>query len=108
MFLPFRLYDSVGFFCWILFLEKLSEGVNKVAENEDWNIRPFRDYTFSKKIGLAIISLNGEIMFHEPSFIPRQYDALHERFIRYDKEEIGIFQVLMEISDTETFTKTFA
>ncbi|MCL1917257.1 MAG: hypothetical protein FWG14_02900 [Peptococcaceae bacterium] len=50
-------------------------------------------YTFSKEAGVAVISLNGEIVFHEPSFIPQQYDLCHNRFIRYDKKRLSIFKI---------------
>jgi len=50
-------------------------------------------YTFSGKIGMAVISLGGEIVFHEPAFIPQIYDERHGRFISYDKRQLSVHKL---------------
>jgi hypothetical protein len=51
-------------------------------------------YTFSEKIGTAIISLTGDITFHAPDFVPQKYDERHDRFIRFDKKQLSVMMVL--------------
>jgi hypothetical protein len=50
-------------------------------------------YTFSEKIGTAIISLTGDITFHAPDFVPQKYDERHNQFIRYDGKQFSVYDV---------------
>ncbi len=50
-------------------------------------------YTFSEKIGTAAIALSGEIIIHQPTKFPQNYDLLHDCFICYDKDNLNVFQI---------------
>jgi hypothetical protein len=50
-------------------------------------------YTFSEKIGTAIISLTGDIIFHALDFVPQKYDERHNQFILFDKKQLSVYDV---------------
>jgi len=50
-------------------------------------------YIISPKIGIAIISQSGEIVFQSSAFIPKRYEEGQNLFIDYAEKQIRIFQL---------------
>ena len=49
--------------------------------------------TFSDTIGVAAISLDGEVGFHKTSFIPKVYCEKYNQLIQYDKKRCSVAQI---------------
>jgi len=63
-------------------------GAELFYRTEDQNF-----YVFSQKIGMAVISRSGDIMFCDSTFIPKRYDDEQNLFIDYDEKRIRIFRI---------------
>lgn len=49
--------------------------------------------TFSPEVGLAVISMSGELVFHSPDVSIKRYDERYDQFICYDKKQFMIYQL---------------
>lgn len=86
-----RMYHANG--CGEKSIVKLQAPLNLDGASLCYRQAEQRFYVFSHKVGLAAISLTGDIVFHSPDFVPQQYNKTYHQFICHNKRQIGIYQM---------------